>query len=432
MKRFAILFISMLALNTLFSSFAFAHDDNDSKPSLVALGDSITLGSGLKPGQAFPYLIGKHNEYDVNNLGYPGATSSDLLYSVTHPDHEYENALEHADIITLDIGSDDLVKATGITSLETKTLTLQEQAAMIASLKNAENKLKHNLPKIIKEIREQNVCAPIILFNLYNPFGPSKDPFYQTLHKLGDEIISGVNEEAIAPLNGHSDTYLADAFSAFDGNQSKLIIPGDIHPNEKGQRVLSNLADKVIASVDHEDEKLTVQLSATPAEPTKDPITITVKTNAENVASMKWLPGEKTAEDFSNAGNEIGNSSFQVSENGKYSVYVKSNYKCACSQEQVATIDIENIIKDVPVQNDPTPTPEPAPTPTQAPTVQAPAPSASALPIIPISTSTSGTSYSLPNTATQMYNFVTVGLIILLAGFTLLIINKKSQGSKNI
>ncbi|OLO28189.1 hypothetical protein BTR23_18080 [Alkalihalophilus pseudofirmus] len=62
----------MLLVSTLFSSFAFANEQ--SKPSLVALGDSITYGYGLgdpssPSSDAFPYLIGD-GLFEVTNISF--------------------------------------------------------------------------------------------------------------------------------------------------------------------------------------------------------------------------------------------------------------------------------------------------------------------------------------------------------------------------
>ncbi|MCB7071139.1 LPXTG cell wall anchor domain-containing protein [Caldibacillus sp. 210928-DFI.2.22] len=57
---------------------------------------------------------------------------------------------------------------------------------------------------------------------------------------------------------------------------------------------------------------------------------------------MKWLEGKKATEDFANAGNEINleESSFSVTTNGVYTVYVKNSK----GVEVVQTIEINNIV----------------------------------------------------------------------------------------
>ena len=63
-KKLSVLLTLMLAFSTFFASFAFA--ENNVKPNLVALGDSITFGWNLDDTngntnqslKAFPNLIG--------------------------------------------------------------------------------------------------------------------------------------------------------------------------------------------------------------------------------------------------------------------------------------------------------------------------------------------------------------------------------------
>lgn len=121
-KRLSVLLIVVLALSTLFSSIASA--EKNEKHSLVALGDSITFGYhlpdqiGLQPSpSAFPSLIGNGN-FNVTNLGVPGWTSTDLLNAVkTNP--IFKRSLKEADAVTLDIGSNDLLQAAGLTGTST-------------------------------------------------------------------------------------------------------------------------------------------------------------------------------------------------------------------------------------------------------------------------------------------------------------------------
>lgn len=80
---------------------------------LVALGDSITFGYNLAPGnltpstEAFPYLVGKADDLPVTDLGIPSWTSADLLQAVQTPN--FERAIENARVVSIDIGNNDLL-----------------------------------------------------------------------------------------------------------------------------------------------------------------------------------------------------------------------------------------------------------------------------------------------------------------------------------
>jgi lysophospholipase L1-like esterase len=247
LKRFSVLLIVVLALSTLFSSMVSA--EKNERHNLVALGDSITFGYNL-PDQigpqpsphAFPSLIGNGN-FHVTNLGVPSLSSTDLLNAVkTNP--AFKKALKDADVVTLDIGGIDLLKAAGLTGTTTTlpdftSLEFQQKLAL------AEQQLTTNLQAIIKEIKKRT-DAPIIIYNMYNPFGVSNDPVFGSLHMAGEQIIKGVNSQVFAPVAFQTGSLLADAYTAFNGNQAKFIIPGDVHPTLVGHQALAKLADQAL------------------------------------------------------------------------------------------------------------------------------------------------------------------------------------------
>jgi lysophospholipase L1-like esterase len=409
-KRFSILFALVLTLSTFFSSFAFA-DENSSKKNLVALGDSISFGYKLEANQtqaspnAFPNLLG-NGEFSVTNLGVPGWTSKQLSDALDTD--QFRNAVKAADVITLQIGNNDILQAADLSNIIVNH-TPADPTVLLPKVQAATAQLGVNLQAILLKIKTQNPTAPIIFYNMYNPFGDSVDPFSAYLHTIGEQIINGVNASVIAPLAKAPGIYLADAYSKYNGHQAEYISPAVdlIHPNISGHQALAALANGILLSlVPEEPKELSLGLTASPTEPTNGHVTINVTTNAEKVLTMGWLHDVKTPEDFfkANGGNIITGNKFEVSENGKYTVLVMDNKE----RIKVETIDIKNITKDEnPTPNpgdngnsNPTPAPKPTPPPTPTPT-----------------TNTGGTGHTLPNTATPMYNYLVLGLGLVLAGF---------------
>jgi lysophospholipase L1-like esterase len=398
----------MLDLSSVFSSLVFA--ETGSKLNLVALGDSITHGwnlgsdhSATQPinEQAFPYLIDSEKYTVTQNISGGGWTTTNLLsqlYDPVNPENltvlANLQAIKNANVITLDIGNNDLLQTPEIrTVLTTPAPTADQIAAATAAAKLTAGTIAKNLTAILGVIRQANPDATVILYNLYNPFGDNAP----ALHALGEQIITQINNQVISPIAIQSGSYLADAHSAFDGHQAEYILPGDIHPTVTGHQVLAGLANDILAQL----EPLTLELTPSTTEPTTGPVTINVSTNAKEVAQMLWLPGEKTEEDFytDENVNQITDNKFDVTENGKYTVYVMDR------REEVAlkVIEVTNIKKDTQTPGDnggqtpaPTPTPTPAPTPTS---------------------NTGGTGHALPDTATPVYNYLVLGLGVALAGF---------------
>lgn len=249
LKRSSVLLGLLLIIGSIFTSIAFA-EKND-KPNLVALGDSITFGYHLEPNQtqpsphAFPNLIG-NGQYNVTNLGVPGWTSADLLNAVK-TNTAFKKSLQSADLITLDIGSNDLLQASELQQMIQSQTPVQLTPQLQQKLMLAQQQLAINLQSIIINIKKQT-RAPIILYNLYNPFGESSNLFGASLHAFGEQVITSVDAQVINPLALLTNSHLADAYTAFNGNQATYIIPGDIHPTLAGHEALAALADKALAN----------------------------------------------------------------------------------------------------------------------------------------------------------------------------------------
>jgi lysophospholipase L1-like esterase len=392
-KRFSILFTLVLAFSTFFSSFAFA--ENNVKPNLVSLGDSITYGWNLEKDtdptnsqqslKAFPYLIGNGKYNVAKNISGGGWTSEVLLTEIQKP--ENLAAISTADIITLNIGSNDLLKSPGIAlalSNPTAILTPEQIINLKGEALIVSQKLAIKITAIMTGIKTVNPNAKIILYNIYNPIGVGP------IHDLAEQIIPSMNVGVFKPIVDTFGLQLADAYTAFNGNQATYVLPGDIHPTPDGHKALASAGEQALSVL------TTIPvLAPSTLEQTSDPVTINVTTSAKKVLALKWLSGEKTVNDFATTGNAITDNKFQATENGTYTVYLFDGL----GLESVATIKIDNIKKA-----DPTPIPVTNPTPT---TVNPVTP-------IPITATTSGN--LLPNTATPMYNYLALGLGLILTG----------------
>lgn len=71
-------------------------------------------------------------------------------------------------------------------------------------------------------------------------------------------------------------------------------------------------------------------------------INIKVQDNISEIISLKWLPGEKNIEDFLQNGTEF-KESFEVSKNGKYTIYAKDKH----GNETVEIVEITNIVTPI-------------------------------------------------------------------------------------
>ncbi|WP_099355414.1 SGNH/GDSL hydrolase family protein [Fredinandcohnia onubensis] len=443
-KKLSILFLLALLFQAVVAPMAFAEDGPVDKPSLVALGDSITFGWNLYEGEnpdkskpsahAFPnYILG--GGFDVTNLSHRGWTSSDLLAKFTS-DPSYLPAIAQADVITLNIGNNDLLQAAEVSKLltEGQQLTPEKIAEITQKIEAASLQLASNLAQIMGAIRGVNQEAPILFYNAYNPFGAHIEQIVPNLHTMGEMIITNVNQKVIAPVAASvPGTILVDAYSAYNGKQAAYILPfPDVHPTIEGQKALASLADQVLISLlPPELPELEILLSATPAETTEGPVTINVATNHEEVLEMKWLQGQLAVEDFETEGTDIplDNPVFKVTENDFYTVYVLSG----TGEEKVASIEVKNI---VPVEEPPVEEPPVEEPPVEEPPVEEPPvneepqaedpkedpkkePVKDEQKVTPEKTETKSGN-KLPNTASPLYNMLAIGITTLLIGSALL------------
>lgn len=234
------------SLSVSVTGAALAKDDSGQK-SLVALGDSISYGFNLgvnnqHPSKdAFPSIIGEDGHLRVRNLAEPGWTTENLLAALRT--EKYQEALKHADYVTLDIGSNDLLRALKLS---------QETGADLQNLlvNYTLPTLKNNLAASIIEIRKLT-NAPIIVYNIYNPFRLDT-PQNFALHQLSDQLLpSFVNPLIGATVQqlryqGVLNVVIADAYTAFEIAPNAYIRENDIHPTEAGQEVLANLAKQLL------------------------------------------------------------------------------------------------------------------------------------------------------------------------------------------
>lgn len=247
-------FILLLAMTMLFSSNVLAtkeYANQNTRESLVALGDSIPYGFNLgtdneTPSKdAFPYLIGQDAGIRVPNLAVSGWKTDDMISALES--QKYRRAIRNADYITLNIGNNDLLEALFSASILTK-IEYTKSFDVHLNEEIDKSKLFPNLQAIIIEIRSLTE-APVIIYNVYNPFQMSNP-----LHNVASDVlpdINGIFDEYVTLLNAtEKDILLADAFHAFGTNQAEYVIDAgylpDIHPTFAGQRLLADIGLDVL------------------------------------------------------------------------------------------------------------------------------------------------------------------------------------------
>lgn len=222
-----------------------------SQPLLVALGDSITFGYNLPDtngntvpsASAFPISIGQADHMRVSDLGIPGWTSTDLLNALQSPD--FERAIQAANVVSIDIGSNDLLHLAGPLITQAKanpTAPLQISSQQEAAFKDAITAFGGNITKIVTAVR-QLTNAPILLYNMYDPF-----PVGTGLNTVTEQLEAGENALIAQVAASTPNVTVVDAHKAFATHELAYVrvAQNDVHPTVVGQGVLAQIGETAL------------------------------------------------------------------------------------------------------------------------------------------------------------------------------------------
>lgn len=225
---------------TLLAVLASGCAQQDTEPdTLVALGDSITYGTNLEDSSssAYPYLIGKDTGFTVENLAVSGWQTAQVV-SALREDEDYRQTVQQADVIAMTIGGNDLLEILRLAQASSGGDPAQMEQILQQQL--GDNTVLDRLREVIEEIQSLT-DAQIVLYNMYNPF-PTDSP----IHDIGEALLPEVNATFAEVATSYDNVTLADAYSAYNDQQDDYIIPGDIHPTERGQAVLAEIGLEAI------------------------------------------------------------------------------------------------------------------------------------------------------------------------------------------
>ncbi len=239
----------------------------------VALGDSIAAGYGLAEDESsYVDLIGEDLGASTTNLAASGMTSTELLQMLSSGEHD--DVISQADIITISIGSNDLLKpfinrvtkAFGIENVNDINNTVISELTkkykndpfllipVIAELNSqivdneelyeiCKNFEVNNFPQIISQIKAKNHDAQIIVNNIYNPYHNVSIYGIYDLGEIADSYINRINMAfSVSPKYNYVDIY--DLFREEGLTNSNInfwnldTLNFDPHPNKDGHMMI--------------------------------------------------------------------------------------------------------------------------------------------------------------------------------------------------
>lgn len=260
-------------------------DNRDSITKYVALGDSITAGNSTYVSKVSDYLGDTYGNCATQNLAVDGWRSDDLLDALTNPANSRYNsmrkAISNADVITLDIGSNDVFatavevisKCFGCTPDQLGAVTadwskriqnanpftifvLYMQAMGIAhsinyqlnygdAIPDAIAGFEMNYKSILAEIKQLAPNAKVYIGNLYNPYVKAA-PVYVGSYQIVDmEVFARTNILKMNKIiaDNAKDNTVVDLYNTINNPK---YIKGDVvnydydpHPNQAGQTAIA-------------------------------------------------------------------------------------------------------------------------------------------------------------------------------------------------
>jgi len=208
--------------------------DRDGQWKVVALGDSLTRGTGDVTGQGYvglfreAYANRSKQPIQLHNLAINGLTSAELLAQLAQK--QVQQLLASADLILLTIGGNDLFRLSG------GLYELDEQG-----IEEALAELKQNFTAILDKLRAYNPQSMIVYIALYNPFGDTEAAALTTPPLL--EWNSTAQQTAAQ----YDRVIVVPTYDLFAEKEAEYLYSDHFHPNSAGY---SRIAERVLQAVD--------------------------------------------------------------------------------------------------------------------------------------------------------------------------------------
>jgi lysophospholipase L1-like esterase len=174
------------------------------------------------------------------NLGVPGWHSGDLLNAIQN-DSNFHNQITGAEIVTFDIGGNDLADAHDSYNNQTCGGTDYQDC-----LRSAVSTFEQNWSAILTQLLSLRGTSNTIIrtMDLYNPYvaADMQKGDFDTLEPYLDEVNNYIHSTAAA--NGIPVANVHQAFNGADGrsdpNTQGLLAVDGFHPNDAGHKVIAD------------------------------------------------------------------------------------------------------------------------------------------------------------------------------------------------
>ncbi|WP_379163438.1 GDSL-type esterase/lipase family protein [Paenibacillus sp. sgz5001063] len=199
----------------------------------TAIGDSLTTGFGALPGNGFVHVYRKMAESRLRapvgaaNLGINGLTT-DALGQRLGSAPIMRQAIRDADIITLSIGGNDLIKAAKAVSFRPGDLSPALERALRECKRNFSG-IMGSLWQLKNGSRRPFIIRMVGLYNPYPQFTEATDWVRQF-----NGYVAGYSSSVCG---------FASIYHEFAGNEYGLLSLDHVHPNGRGYRIIAGKLD---------------------------------------------------------------------------------------------------------------------------------------------------------------------------------------------
>jgi lysophospholipase L1-like esterase len=208
----------------------------------LAIGDSVIRGVGADQTDnmvtQFSNKLGEqaHKKIVFDNQGINGITSSELNQLVQSG--KFDNSIKQADIITINVGGNDIIQAA-------KGVDLQ---SVFQTYDQLQTNFTKNLMDITSRVTKINPNATVVLLELYNPLSPKNQ-----MYSLADQLLPKWNVHIYEVANQLPSSIVIETSKVINENHLQNLSSDGVHPNIAGYTAIS---ERMIYQFKHQYRKI--------------------------------------------------------------------------------------------------------------------------------------------------------------------------------
>lgn len=208
---------------------------------IVALGDSLTVGTGDSTGSGYVRRAAEQlaetydkNVHITNNLAIGGLRADELLERFN--ERGYVNAITQADLVFFTIGGNDLFQfASGGGSLADSGDISPEQLREHLPIG------QQRLQRVTEQIRKLNPSVRIVYVGLYNPLYD-----VPMMRVEASRIVREWNNFASDLALQDGNMTVVPTYDLFEASGSRYLSSDHFHPNDEGY---ASIAQRIVQAI---------------------------------------------------------------------------------------------------------------------------------------------------------------------------------------